>query len=214
MRKQFTFYSSYYEAVAELPKKDQVAVMLAICAYALMDEEPVLSGVPKAIFSLIRPTLDASRAKAEAGKRGAEAKHPASKPQADAKQSDSKGEAETKQTASEKENEKENECYKTRSSRFTPPTFEEVEAYCQERRNGVDPQRFIDFYSAKGWMVGKNKMKDWKAAVRTWEQRNAADPQPEPAAVPSSRWISHNNPADPFEGHREYFVDGKWVRQD
>ena len=56
--------------------------------------------------------------------------------------------------------------------RFTPPTLEEVAAYCKERNNGVDPQKWYDFYSAKGWMIGKNKMKDWKAAVRTWEKSN------------------------------------------
>ena len=55
-------------------------------------------------------------------------------------------------------------------TRFTPPTIEEVQAYCQERQNGVDAERFIDYYSSNGWMVGKNKMKDWKAAVRTWER--------------------------------------------
>ena len=53
---------------------------------------------------------------------------------------------------------------------FIPPTVEEVGAYCTERGNNVDPQAFIDFYESKGWMIGKNKMKDWKAAVRTWEQ--------------------------------------------
>jgi hypothetical protein len=59
-----------------------------------------------------------------------------------------------------------------RSSRkpFNPPTVEEVREYCTERGNGVDPEAFVDFYSSKGWMIGKNKMKDWKAAVRTWEQ--------------------------------------------
>jgi len=51
-----------------------------------------------------------------------------------------------------------------------PPTLEEVTAYCKERSNNVDPQTFIDFYESKGWMVGKNKMKDWKACVRTWEK--------------------------------------------
>ena len=56
--------------------------------------------------------------------------------------------------------------------RFTPPTLEEVQAYCIERQNDVDAQRFIDYYSSNGWMVGKNKMKDWKAAVRTWERNN------------------------------------------
>ena len=61
------------------------------------------------------------------------------------------------------------------SSRFTPPTLEEIQAYCTERGNHVDPQRFLDFYSAKGWMIGKNKMKDWKAAVRTWEKRDSQE---------------------------------------
>ena len=61
----------------------------------------------------------------------------------------------------------------TRSKRFTPPTVDEVRAYCYERGNGVDPQRFVDYYSSNGWMVGKSKMKDWKAAVRTWEQRDS-----------------------------------------
>ena len=54
--------------------------------------------------------------------------------------------------------------------RFVPPTLEEVQAYCAERNNNVDPQRFIDHYTSNGWMVGKNKMKDWKAAIRTWER--------------------------------------------
>lgn len=56
------------------------------------------------------------------------------------------------------------------SSRFTPPTLEDVGAYCLERKNNVDPERFIDYYTSNGWLVGKTKMKDWKAAVRTWEK--------------------------------------------
>jgi predicted phage replisome organizer len=59
---------------------------------------------------------------------------------------------------------------KKNSSRFTPPTLEDVQNYCKERNNKVDSERFIDFYSSKGWMVGKSKMKDWKASVRTWEK--------------------------------------------
>lgn len=59
-----------------------------------------------------------------------------------------------------------------KSARFTPPTLDEVEQYCLERANGIDAQAFIDFYESKGWMIGKNKMKDWKAAVRTWERKN------------------------------------------
>lgn len=54
--------------------------------------------------------------------------------------------------------------------RFTKPTLEEVQAYCYERGKGVDAQKWYDYYSANGWKVGKNPMKDWKAAVRTWER--------------------------------------------
>ncbi len=61
---------------------------------------------------------------------------------------------------------------------FTPPTIEEVQAYCLERRNNVDPQRFIDYYTANGWLVGgKSKMKDWKAAVRNWEKNDYSQAQ-------------------------------------
>lgn len=57
-----------------------------------------------------------------------------------------------------------------KAKRFIPPSVEEVEQYCLERSNNIDAQSFIDFYESKGWMIGKNKMKDWKAAVRTWER--------------------------------------------
>lgn len=56
------------------------------------------------------------------------------------------------------------------AKRFQPPTVEEVRSYCTERGNNVDPQTFVDFYEAKGWMVGSNHMKDWRACVRTWEK--------------------------------------------
>ena len=56
--------------------------------------------------------------------------------------------------------------------RFAPPTVEEVAAYCLERGNEVNADDFVNFYTSKGWMVGKNKMKDWKAAVRTWESKD------------------------------------------
>lgn len=59
-----------------------------------------------------------------------------------------------------------------REVRFAPPSLEDVKAYCSERHNTVDPERFIDFYESKGWYVGRNKMKDWKAAVRSWENRS------------------------------------------
>lgn len=57
-----------------------------------------------------------------------------------------------------------------------PPSIEQVSTYCKERNNGVDPQTFIDHYEANGWMRGKNKIKDWKACVRTWEKNHFNQP--------------------------------------
>lgn len=73
----------------------------------------------------------------------------------------------------------------TRSKRFVPPSVDEVRDYCLERGNSVDPQRFVDYYSSNGWMVGKTKMKDWKAAVRTWE-RNGYDNKGKTASAPNT----------------------------
>ena len=56
-------------------------------------------------------------------------------------------------------------------AKFQKPSLEEIRLYCQERNNSVEPEKFFDFYESKGWVVGKSPMKDWKAAVRTWEQR-------------------------------------------
>jgi len=65
------------------------------------------------------------------------------------------------------------------AKRFTPPTVEQVREYCQQRGNSIDPQRFVDFYASKGWLVGKAKMKDWKASVRTWESKQTeGEPAP------------------------------------
>ena len=98
-RKQFTFYRSYYEAVASLPKSMQTTVLLAICEYALDEKEPKLTGAAKAVFSLIRPNLDTSRKRAELGVNYGKGKKDK------AKQNDSKTIANTKQTDSEREKE-------------------------------------------------------------------------------------------------------------
>lgn len=61
---------------------------------------------------------------------------------------------------------------KKKRKNFKKPTIKEIESYCNQRRNNIDPEGFFYFYESKGWMVGSNKMKDWKAAVRTWEIKN------------------------------------------
>ena len=60
------------------------------------------------------------------------------------------------------------------SPKFTPPSLEEVQTFCREHGHQIDPQRFIDYYTANGWKVGRNPMKDWKAAVRTWSKNEVS----------------------------------------
>jgi ribosomal protein S8 len=76
-----------------------------------------------------------------------------------------------------------------KGTRFTPPSVDEVNDYCNQRNNLVDPQTFIDFYQAKGWMVGKNKMKDWKACVRTWETNRKQRSKPKQQGTIKDRSI-------------------------
>lgn len=75
----------------------------------------------------------------------------------------------TKPTPTKDPNPKPKETTKKRKV-FIKPTIQEVSTYCQERKNTIDPEQWHDHYTSNGWMVGKNKMKDWKASVRTWER--------------------------------------------
>jgi len=76
-----------------------------------------------------------------------------------------------------------------KGTRFTPPSVDEVSDYCNQRNNLVDAETFIDFYQAKGWMVGKNKMKDWKACVRTWETNRKQRSKPRKEGTIKDRTI-------------------------
>jgi len=66
------------------------------------------------------------------------------------------------------------------AKRFIVPTVQEVADYCKERRNNIKPEDFVNFYEARGWMIGKNKMKNWKAAIRTWETNGFSRGQQKP----------------------------------
>ena len=177
-RSQFTFYDSFYRAVSRIRKAaDRALAYDAICAYALTGELPDTDKLPDSVaiaFEMIKPNLDASRRKAESGKRGGESKQSANGAEASGKQTASKQEAKAKQ---EKEQEKEQDKEQMllspkppRGAKFTPPTVDEVAAYCRERNNGIDAQHFVDYYAQQQWKLSNgNKMADWKAAVRTWE---------------------------------------------
>ena len=88
---------------------------------------------------------------------------------------------------SESESESESNIEREPRKRFSPPSVEEVAEYCRERKNSVDPERFVDFYASKGWKVGAQPMRDWKASVRTWEKRDKAPSASGPGKVVSAQ---------------------------
>lgn len=195
-KKSFVLYCDYRQHFELLSLEDQGRLLMAIFDYVETGAEPSLEPIPMMAFSFIRAQLDRDlkkyeetcRRRAEAGRAGGYAKA------AKAKQTlaNASKPSKTKQNlANLADNENGNgngngnvngnviNLYRGNSdelpgekkqTRFIPPTVEEVRAYCRERGNSVNPETFVDFYTGKGWMVGKNKMKDWKAAVRTWEK--------------------------------------------
>jgi hypothetical protein len=215
MRESFVFYASFYEAIKELPDNTQLELYAAICKYSLYGELPELSPISKALFTAIKPNIDKAAARyvasVENGKKGGRPpkKETQTKPSGNpAKPNNNPDITQTK--PSENLNvyvdvndnvddnvnaDVESKADKPQRSRFTPPTLEEVQAYCQERDNGVDPEQFIAFYSSKGWKIGSSKMKDWKAAVITWEKREKREqskPEKKPAYAFEGSSIDQN----------------------
>jgi hypothetical protein len=102
-------------------------------------------------------------------------------PQVEKPQVENRTQYNTNQSNTNQSNTNQSSTYERGASpraRFVPPTLEEVRAYCDERQNSVDAEKFIDYYTSNGWQVGKNKMRDWKAAVRTWERNGYDKKQP------------------------------------
>ncbi len=95
---------------------------------------------------------------------------------------------------------------KEKSGRFTPPSLEDVTAYINEKGYAVDPEAFIDFYTSKGWKIGKETMKDWKAAVRTWARRDNHTEQKKPEQKPSTGGMAKDNKFMDYD-QREYDFD-------
>lgn len=163
MRDGVLFYRSFYDALKNIPTEERLRVYDSIMEYGMYDREPELDGVALAIFLLAKPQIDANNKRYENGCK-AKRKRTGSETEANSKQDESESEAK------EKEKVKVKEKVNVKDKTFKPPSVDDVREYCEERGNDVDPQSFVDFYESKGWMIGKNKMKDWKAAVRTWER--------------------------------------------
>ena len=104
-------------------------------------------------------------------------------------------------TDKDKDKELDKDIYIGKSPRkvFKEPSLQEVSTYCKERNNSINPQTFIDHYTGNGWMVGKNKMKDWKAVIRTWETRGGNNGQTNRTGTTPPPIITKEYVPEPYE---------------
>ena len=169
MRESFVFHKDYIE---DLPDQYKTEFIQATINYGLYGENPSFKDgtLEMALWAKIARRIDAEaekykaiseKRKEAANKRYAKATPPAAK-NANA---DFAEEPKAKPAKAEP----------AKRTSFEKPTVEEIDGYCKERRNGLDAQQFFDFYESKGWKVGAVKMKDWRASVRTWEQRRKTE---------------------------------------
>lgn len=191
MRESIVFYRSFYEAIKELPAEEFRNAVVAIMEYGLNDSEIDTSGVAKAILIMAKPQIDKNNKRYENGLRGGikpkrnqNETNPEPNPnqtvtKAEPKQNQNGTKAEPKRTnpepndnVNDNDNDNVNDIKESeeKKPRFYPPILEELKNYIADNKYNVDPERFIDYYTANGWTVGKNRMKDWKAAVRNWDR--------------------------------------------
>lgn len=180
---RYTFFLSFYESLKELPPEEFMQIITAMCEKVFYDRDTELSGHVKSLYMLIEPVIlksvDISQSRSMSGKKGGA-------PKGNTNASKQPKLSKNNQKQADKEKEKDigirsmergriTDSTKTTPAntiRFSPPSIEEVSAYCRERNNHINPDSFIDYYSSNGWKVGSSAMKDWKAAVRTWEHRD------------------------------------------
>lgn len=204
-RDSMVFYRSFFEAVEDLPPEDFKQAVTAIMRYALDGTADDVKGVAKSILIMARPQIDKNNKRYENGTRGgrkpndnqtitkAEPKCISPKPNVNVNVNDNVNDI------------KENTLKSVKEKRFAPPTPENVSEYCREKGLNVDADRFVDFYESKNWYVGKNKMKDWKAAVRNWARSQRQESTAKGTEKPRNRF-------DNFQ-QREYDYDALIARE-
>lgn len=176
----FCCYHSYLEVMEQLNDAEKGRLFTACLLYSKTGEAPELGGNERFVFPAFKAQIDRDNQRYEARceQQAKNARKRWDATACDCMPTDA-DDAKTKEKAKEKAKAKANispPISPSRGTRFTPPTLDEVRAYCRERQNGVDPEKWYDHYTSNGWKVGKNSMKDWRAAVRTWERQEIGPP--------------------------------------
>ena len=206
-KKSFVMYESWGAAIEKMNNEQAGELIKAIYAFQknpdVVPEDPAIAFV----FEIIKQKLEEDNkryeevcaARSEGGKKGGRPKANASdKKQMVSEESKKSKCFSEKAKKADNDNEydndlKENTLEGVKEKRFAPPTLENVSEYCRKMGyTNVDAARFIDFYTSNGWMVGKNRMKDWKAAVRNWDRREKNPQRQDGAAEVAKKNRFHN----------------------
>ena len=164
--KYLKVFVDFVQDMSELSDAERGRLFTLMLEYAATGAVPSFKGNERFLWGTAAKMIDAQRSNydtmCDRNRSNATSRSESQRVAASGSESHEEQEQEQEQDKEQEHNRK----------RFAPPTVEEVRAYCKERKNSVNPEQFVDFYSAKGWRVGNQPMKDWKAAVRTWEQRD------------------------------------------
>lgn len=176
-REYIPLFLDFNDSTQDLTYEECGRLVRSIVDYANGKEyESRLTGAEKIAFRFLKGAIDRNQAISEVrAKAGASKKKSEQKETNTSKNEQTEANSTNKKLITKNKNEnKNNIAPEVASTRFQKPNVEEVRAYIVERNNGLtaqDAETFVDFYEAKGWKIGNQPMKDWKAAVRTWENK-------------------------------------------
>lgn len=193
----FVFYRSFYEAIKEVPKKHRSVIYEAVFEYVFDAQEPSLSGVPSAMWKLIKPQLDASAKRYENSKKGAEygklggrpkKTKEDEKPLKGSEEKPLKGKEAKTPNVNVNVNENDNENVNVNVSRVrarnTRPSAQELAIYCFENGIHTNLEKFMSYNDAKGWPI------EWKAALAMWVEKDK-EKQQAPKTSSGSKWSDY-----------------------
>ena len=175
-------YPDFINVVQELDNGARGRLLLAIMQYANGEEPDELTGAERIAFIVLKGQIDRdadayeanAKKQSENGKKGGRPKKPTAfseNPKNPPVFSESHSKPKKPEKEKDKDKDKEKDICAGKPRAFVPPSVSDVAQYCREQGYHINAESFVSFYASKGWMVGKNRMKDWKRAVVTWENR-------------------------------------------
>lgn len=180
MGESFTWFPKLTRTVERVPEEQRGLLLWALVQYGTYGTEPELEYPLDMAFEALRDDIDNSKNNRHRNRGGRPRKTTVTEEETqvcdeettvtEVSETENPGFADAEPKPIQSNTDQTNTDQKKRA-RFTPPTVEEVRAYCAERGFTFDPEAFVNFYESKGWMVGRNRMKSWKAACTTWQKR-------------------------------------------